>query len=49
MATSEKLEVQELLKLAEQSDQADVPDGVSLPYLLNVGDRFLSISCEKAS
>ena len=26
-----KAEVQELLSLAEQADQADVPDGVSLP------------------
>ncbi len=44
-----KAEVQELLALAEQADQADVPDGVSLPEeLKRREDRLAAMAAAKA-
>ena len=41
-----KAEVQELLALAEQADQADVPDGVSLPEEIKRREDRLAIMAE---
>lgn len=44
-----KAEVQELLSLAEQADQADVPDGVSLPEeIKRREDRLAAMAVAKA-
>jgi hypothetical protein len=44
-----KAEVQELLALAEQADQADVPDGVSLPEeIKRREDRLAAMAAAKA-
>ena len=44
-----KAEIQELLALAEQADQADLPDGVSLPEeLKRREDRLAAMAVAKA-
>ena len=44
-----KAEVQELLSLAEQADQADIPDGVSLPdEIKRREDRLVVMAAAKA-
>ena len=43
LETQLKLEVQELMALAEQADRADVPDGVSLPDELKLRETRLAV------